>query len=66
MRSFAGLLDDAQRARLAEGGPRVVSIGPVTSATAREEALRAGAEASEPTIPGLVDALLADARAAAV
>jgi uroporphyrinogen III methyltransferase/synthase len=66
VRSFVGLLDDAQRAGLAEGGPRVVSIGPVTSATAREEGLRVDAEASEHTIPGLVDALLADARAAAV
>jgi uroporphyrinogen III methyltransferase/synthase len=66
VRSFVALLDEAQRARLAEGGPRVVSIGPVTSATAREEGLRVDAEAVEHTIPGLVEALLADARAPAV
>jgi uroporphyrinogen III methyltransferase / synthase len=38
--------------------PLVVSIGPVTSATAREHSLRVDVEASEHTIDGLVDALL--------
>ncbi len=38
VRSFTGLLDAAERARLADG-PRVVSIGPITSGTAREEGL---------------------------
>jgi uroporphyrinogen III methyltransferase/synthase len=38
--------------------PRVVSIGPITSATARERGFTVAAEASEHTIPGLVDALL--------
>ena len=46
----AGALSDPQ--------PTVVSIGPVTSATARELGLRVDAEASEHTIDGLVTALL--------
>ena len=37
--------------------PRVVSIGPVTSATARELGLRVDAEATEHTIDGLVATL---------
>ncbi len=60
VRAFTGLLGPGDRERL--GGPRVVSIGPITSATAREEGLRVDAEASEHTVPGLVAALLADAR----
>ena len=64
MRAYLGLLSDADRERLAAAsGPRVVSIGPVTSATAREEGLEVHAEAAEHTIPGLVAALLADADA---
>ncbi|MGD9571828.1 MAG: uroporphyrinogen-III C-methyltransferase [Thermoleophilia bacterium] len=63
VRAFMALLDDERRAALA-AGPRVISIGPVTSATAREEGLAVHAEASEHTIPGLVDALLADVAAA--
>ncbi|MDB4949818.1 MAG: uroporphyrinogen-III C-methyltransferase / uroporphyrinogen-III synthase [Gemmatimonadetes bacterium] len=39
------------------GGARVVSIGPVTSTTARELGLTVDAEAEEFTIPGLVAAL---------
>jgi uroporphyrinogen-III synthase len=39
----------------------VISIGPVTSATAREEGLEVHSEAREHTIPGLIDALLEDA-----
>jgi uroporphyrinogen-III synthase len=46
----AGALSDPQ--------PTVVSIGPVTSATARELGLRVDAEATEHTIDGLVAALL--------
>jgi uroporphyrinogen-III synthase len=61
VRAFTGLLSDADRTRLAAGGPRVVSIGPVTSATAREQGLRVDAEAAEHSIPGLVAALLGDA-----
>jgi uroporphyrinogen III methyltransferase/synthase len=37
--------------------PRVVSIGPVTSQTARDLGLRVDAEADEHTIPGLVVAV---------
>lgn len=63
VRGFLGVLDAAARERLAAGGPRVVSIGPVTSATAREEGLTVHAEAAEHTIAGLVEALLGDAGA---
>jgi uroporphyrinogen III methyltransferase/synthase len=42
-------------------GPRLVSIGPVTSAALREHGLDADVEASEHTPDGLLDALLADA-----
>jgi uroporphyrinogen III methyltransferase/synthase len=38
--------------------PRVVSIGPVTSQTARDLGLRVDAEADEHTIPGLVAAVV--------
>jgi uroporphyrinogen III methyltransferase / synthase len=41
---------------------RLVSIGPVTSATARELGLQVDVEASRHDIDGLVDALVADAR----
>ncbi len=44
-------------------GARVVSIGPVTSASAREAGLRVDVEAERHDIAGLLDALLADARA---
>ena len=40
---------------------RVVSIGPVTTAAAREAGLEVAIEASQHDIDGLVDALLADA-----
>jgi uroporphyrinogen III methyltransferase/synthase len=63
VRAFVGLLGPGDRGRL--DGPRTVSIGPITSATLREEGLRVDAEASEHTVPGLVAALLADAGAAA-
>ncbi|MDQ3721457.1 MAG: uroporphyrinogen-III C-methyltransferase [Actinomycetota bacterium] len=42
-------------------GPRVVSIGPVTSATAREHGLKVDVEATRHDLDGLVDALVADA-----
>jgi uroporphyrinogen III methyltransferase/synthase len=45
-------------------GARVVSIGPVTTATARELGLRVDAEAEQHDIDGLVSALVADAVAA--
>ncbi|MBN1530565.1 MAG: uroporphyrinogen-III C-methyltransferase [Thermoleophilaceae bacterium] len=44
-------------------GARVVSIGPVTSATARELGLRVDVEAERHDIDGLVDALAANAEA---
>ena len=40
---------------------RIVSIGPVTSATLRERGLEPHVEAERHDIDGLVDALLADA-----
>jgi uroporphyrinogen III methyltransferase / synthase len=43
-------------------GARVVSIGPVTSAAAREAGLEVHAEAERHDIEGLVEALLEDAR----
>ncbi|HEY1276101.1 MAG TPA: uroporphyrinogen-III C-methyltransferase [Thermoleophilaceae bacterium] len=43
-------------------GARVVSIGPVTSATARERGLEVHAEAERHDIDGLVDAIVEDAR----
>lgn len=53
---------------LAAGGTipaaaRIVSIGPVTSATARESGLRVDVEAERHDIDGLVDALVRDATA---
>ena len=42
-------------------GARVVSIGPVTSATARERGLEVHVEAERHDIDGLVEALVADA-----
>src|SRR5205085_9617512 len=44
-------------------GARVVSIGPVTSATAREHGLEVHVEAERHDIEGLVEALVADAGA---
>lgn len=43
---------------LPDPAPLVVSIGPITSATARDHGLRIDAEAEPHTIGGLVDALL--------
>jgi uroporphyrinogen III methyltransferase/synthase len=43
-------------------GSRVVSIGPVTSATANELGIRVDVEAERHDLDGLVSALLADAR----
>ena len=64
VRSFMALMGAAEREAL-RSGPRVVSIGPITSDTARDEGLEVHAQAAEFTIPGLVDALLADAGATA-
>lgn len=43
-------------------GPRIASIGPVTTATARERGLRVDVTAAEYTVPGLVRALEASWR----
>ena len=64
VRSFMALMGTDERAAL-RSGPRVVSIGPITSGTVRDEGLEVHAEAAEFTIPGLVEALLADAAAPA-
>lgn len=64
VRSFMALMGPDEREAL-RSGPRVISIGPITSDTAREEGLEVHAEAAEFTIPGLVEALLADAGATA-
>lgn len=45
------------------GSPRVVSIGPVTSETAREAGLAVDVEASRHDIEGLIEALVEDAAA---
>jgi uroporphyrinogen III methyltransferase/synthase len=52
---------DALGARPLPNGARVVSIGPITSATARELGLEVHAEAKRHDIDGLVDALVAEA-----
>ena len=46
-------------------GPRIVSIGPITSAALREHGLEAHIEAAEHTPDGLIAALLEDAASAA-
>lgn len=51
------VLDDAQRTRLA-AGPRVASIGPITSATARAAGLAVAVEADAGDIPGLIRAIV--------
>ena len=43
-------------------GARVVSIGPVTRATAREHGIEVHVEAARHDIDGLVDALVEDGR----
>lgn len=45
-------------------GPRLVSIGPVTSAMLREHGLEPDVEAAEHTPDGLLDALVGDVTAA--
>ncbi len=47
------------------GSPRIVSIGPVTSATLREHGLEPDVEATRHDIEGLVEALIRDAEACA-
>jgi uroporphyrinogen III methyltransferase/synthase len=59
--SFLAALDEPARNVLRSGRSRVVSIGPVTSATLRQEGMKVDVEAAEHDIPGLVKALIADA-----
>jgi uroporphyrinogen III methyltransferase/synthase len=54
---------DAVGERGLPNGARVVSIGPITTATARELGLEVHAEAKKHDLDGLVEALLAEARA---
>ena len=58
VRNFAGLLTPLEIDQLAA---RVVTIGPITSATAREAGFAVAAEANPHTIPALVEAVIADA-----
>lgn len=58
VRSFMAMLGDGSGA---PDGPRVISIGPVTSAAATDAGMTVHAEAERHDIPGLIDALLADA-----
>jgi uroporphyrinogen III methyltransferase/synthase len=56
VRNLVGALGDRMPA-----DARIVSIGPVTSAAARDAGLDVHAEASRHDVDGLVEALLADA-----
>ena len=47
----------------APAGPRLASIGPVTSATLREHGVEPDVEATSHDIDGLIDAIVADALA---
>ena len=61
VRNFVELLGLGKRARdRALAGIRMASIGPVTSATLREFAFSVDISAKEFTIPGLVQAIVAD------
>jgi uroporphyrinogen III methyltransferase/synthase len=59
--STVRFLMTALTGRAPERFPRVVSIGPVTSATAREHGLTVSVEAERHDVDGLVQALLEDA-----
>ena len=60
VRFFLGAL--GERAEL-QPETRIVSIGPVTSATLREHALEPDVEAARHDVDGMLDAIVADARA---
>jgi uroporphyrinogen III methyltransferase / synthase len=57
VRNFAAAIGDH-----APGAARVVSIGPITSAAAREAGIEVQVEAQRHDVDGLVEALLADTR----
>lgn len=59
VRNFVTLLDTTNPAQLV-GNAKIASIGPITSAAARELGLPVHIEAQEYTINGLVQAILAD------
>jgi uroporphyrinogen III methyltransferase/synthase len=59
--STVRFLMEALGGRALPNGARVVSIGPITSQTAREHGLEVHAEAERHDIDGLVEALLAEA-----
>jgi uroporphyrinogen III methyltransferase/synthase len=58
VKNFLVLLDGNAGGREALQGVRIASIGPITSATAREHGLTVDVEANPHTIEGLVEALL--------
>ena len=58
LRRGVGGAPSSAAARGTRGGPRLVSIGPVTSAALREPGLEPDVEAAEHTPDGLVAALL--------
>jgi uroporphyrinogen III methyltransferase / synthase len=60
VRNFVAAIGDGYPARA-----RVVSIGPVTSATARDAGLTVDVEAERHDLDGLMEALVADAAARA-
>ena len=59
--NFLAALDDRDGWFSDHSRPRIVSIGPVTSATLREHDLEPDVEASTHDIDGLIEALVADA-----
>jgi uroporphyrinogen III methyltransferase/synthase len=61
-RAFAGVLDEASRARIESGAVRLVTISGVTSEAVRGLGLPVAAEAPEATAAGVTDALVALAR----
>ena len=57
VRNLVEVLGGPERARQSLAGTKIASIGPITSATARELGLRVDVEAQPHTIEGLVDAI---------
>lgn len=62
-KNFVDLIGEERAHSNLLDGVRLVSIGPVTSDTLRELGLRVDAEASEYTIPGLLEALVESTQA---
>ncbi|MFO0810059.1 MAG: uroporphyrinogen-III C-methyltransferase [Gemmataceae bacterium] len=57
-RALLRALDETMRGRVADGHVKLATISPVTSAAVAEFGLPVAAEATEYTIPGLIDALV--------